>query len=266
MFLLTGLSAVSAININNEEEAGKLIPITVDDSPYEKHEDIWIYSNDDLEKPVNIHTNKKPLHEILQPGDIILYINTQYLPLFGWHCGHCRLFKEYNSTTNKYTIISTSKQVQMKNICEEEVYSFAKECFCEKIFIVRINATTEQKQNAIAFAERQIGKKFDLFYLNINKNFNPEDRNDRHANKFYCTELTWAAYYSCNNFFNKTKPNEGYIYGEGIDIDYNGWTKDIVYRFGHKFSFVHPLDIVKDDDVLEIFDIYTSERLIDKFF
>jgi hypothetical protein len=54
--------------------------------------------------------------------------------------------------------------------------------------------------------------------------------------------------------------------GEKIDIDGNGWTKDIAYPFSRNFSFVHPLDIVKDDDALETIEIYSSNHIIDSLF
>ena len=58
-----------------------------------------------------------------------------------------------------------------------------------------------------------------------------------YANKWYCTELIWAAFYNCNHTPDK------YIFGEGIDIDHNGWKKD---SFGN--CMVWPLNIILDSN------------------
>jgi uncharacterized protein YycO len=191
----------------------------------------------------------KSLKHIIEPGDLIVYLNTEYQT--NMNSGHCRLFKEYNPTTDKYTIISTSQQVRSVQLSEEELYNFAKECSCEKVIVVKIDATAEQKQNAIAFADQQIGKYFDFFFRTThkNKNYNPKDNDDPSANKFYCTELNWASYYNCNNH-----PDEE-IYGDGIDIDHNGWEKDMEYP-GREFSFIYPSDIIKDDNVKETITVW----------
>ena len=61
-----------------------------------------------------------------------------------------------------------------------------------------------QKQNAIDFIKRQLGKRFQNNWTN--KNYNPEDvENDTYANEWYCSELLWAAYYNCDNPFPEKK-------------------------------------------------------------
>jgi hypothetical protein len=106
------------------------------------------------------------------------------------------------------------------------------------------NANSYQKNNAINFTKRQLGKKFqgEFFGINADKNYNPEDiKNDTFANEWYCSELVWAAYYNCNNPFPKEEPKNGYIYGNGIDIDKNQWKKNV---FGH--TVVWPKEILNN--------------------
>jgi hypothetical protein len=168
-----------------------------------------------------------PFYNKLKPGDIIIY-----LPGRSVQYGHCRLFKGYTPFTRKYMIIESFYHV-IKYKCRLFGLMFPYHLFrYDGIVIVRVNATAEQKQNAIKFAENQVGKRFDFDHDKENKNFDPKDPNDPNANKWYCSELVWAAYYN-----------------QGIDIDYNGWEKDIQDKKGNNYSFVSPLDIIADDDV-----------------
>jgi uncharacterized protein YycO len=203
----------------------------------------------------------KSLHELFKPGDILIYqFRNSQRPQ---RVGHCQMLREYDSNTKKFSLIdsydSKNVGVVISNVSEEEIYNFAPFFYYEKIYIVKVNATDEQKNNAIDFAELQVGKKFDFRWKRINKNHNPEDSNDPNANEWYCSELPWAAYYNCNNSFPKEEPPGGYIYGEGIDIDYNGWTKDSPDIGDPKYSFVAPMDIAKDDDV-QVFTIWEKEH------
>jgi uncharacterized protein YycO len=127
------------------------------------------------------------------------------------------------------------------------------------LVLVRVNASEEQIKNAIDFAKLQVGKRFDFCREGIAKNYNPEDTTDPTANLWYCSELPWAAYYNCNNAFPKEKPKDGYIYGEGIDIDANGWEKDREAPNGVIHSLVYPLDIINDDDV-KIIDVWMRQN------
>jgi len=105
-------------------------------------------------------------------------------------------------------------------------------------------ANSTQKQNAINFTKRQLGKKFqgEFFGISADKNYNPNDvNNDTLANEWYCSELVWAAYYNCNNPFPKDEPKGSYIYGDGIDIDRNRWGENI---FGH--TVVWPKEIANN--------------------
>lgn len=92
-------------------------------------------------------------------------------------------------------------------------------------------ANETQRQNAIKFAEGQIGKPYDPYkfyflpWLTRPKDPSPD------AEAWYCSELVWAAYYH-----------------QGIDIDRNG------DRFPPD---VQPIEISSDDDV----EMYTYHKL-----
>ena len=182
----------------------------------------------------NIHHNnpvsKYTISNIseLEPGDILFQIS-QYV------VQHCLLYKGYNTSTNTYEFIEahSAHNVRYRSLSENSVNYLVYNKF---VRVKTANAT--QKQNAILFAETQIGKEFELDMILHDKNHNPNDPNDPYATTWYCTELMWAAYYNCNHTPDKK------IYGEGIDIDRNEWEKDSLI-----YSMVWPEDILKDDDI-----------------
>ena len=185
----------------------------------------------------------------IEPGDILIH-----LPGREGQYGHCRIvtglttgiIKKYTLADAYYHVLGyTCNKLTLSLIILLITYSWG----YDGISLVRVNATTEQKQNAVDFAKLQIGKFFDMPYDRGAKNYNPEDPNDSNANQWYCSELPWAAYYNCNNSFPEEKTVGGYIYGEGIDIDSNGWEIDCVGFLGKEYALVHPIDIINDDDV-----------------
>lgn len=181
----------------------------------------------------------------LQPGDIAFMhpdITPDYLPTI---IDHCLLFIEYNSSTDVYVFIEASalhSQVQYRYETESSLTGL----FFGPFATVK-HASITQKQNAIDFAKKQLGKSFQGEW--INKNFNPEDtENDSYANEWYCSELIWAAYYNCNNTFPEAEPKTGYIYGEGIDLDRNGWHKNMFNS-----SIVAPKEILRNRRETSVF-------------
>jgi len=214
-------------------------------------------------KTVEASDNKNTLNKLalmfdfidkMEPGDIIIHLpgnEDQY--------GHCRLFTGYNSLNNRYSFVDSYYHVlgYSRNKARVALLFLFITCHWkyDGVVIVRVNATAEQKQNAIDFANLQIGKRFEFNIGRSSKNYNPEDKTHRTADQFYCSELPWAAYYNCNNSFPKKAPEGGYIYGEGIDIDVNGWEKDNDNPIWGKFAFVHPLNIIMDDNV-QIIDVW----------
>ena len=98
--------------------------------------------------------------------------------------------------------------------------------YAKNLVILRVKSANEsQRHAAVAWAERRIGFAYQVFFdfpwfglkiADTNRSFPT-------ANKLYCMELLWAAYYA-----------------QGIDIDRNGW----------KFPFwVNGNDIIYDDDI-----------------
>ena len=92
-----------------------------------------------------------------------------------------------------------------------------------------ITSNETQRQNAIAFAESQLGKPYDpcknflIWWYDRPKDSSPD------AEAWYCSELVWAAYYN-----------------QGIDID----------KSGDRPPHVSPTEISSDDNV----EMYTSHK------
>jgi uncharacterized protein YycO len=176
--------------------------------------------------------NKKSGIADLKPGDILFQIS-QYITM------HCIIFKQYNSINKMYEFIEANSDHGVRRIFYSE--NELNNTIIYKKFARVKNANTTQKQNALLFAESQIGKEFEWDFLFHNKNNIPNSSADPFSNTWYCTELVWAAYYNCNH-----SPDEK-IYGQGIDIDRNKWRKDSLI-----YSMVWPNNILQDDDI-EVF-------------
>lgn len=160
--------------------------------------------------------------EWLKPGDIMFETVYTFLVYV-----HTLLFVEYNTTLQRYIFIEApvGSVVRYTNFTISEISNASHYKFG------RVKtANEEQIENAIAFAESQLGKEFQVNFL-WPKNYDPYDDEDIHSDEWYCSELIWAAYYNCNH-----SPGEGVI-GEGIDIDFN-----------HGL-FVKPRDIRLDPEV-----------------
>lgn len=155
----------------------------------------------------------------LKPGDIMfetVYTFFMYV--------HTLMFIRYEESNETYVFIEApaNSLVRYEYFSYEEIADSSHYTFGRVIL-----ASDQQIQNAILFAERQLGKEFQDNFI-WPKNFNPNDQDDIYADAWYCSELIWAAYYNCNHH-----PDEQ-IFGEGIDIDYN---------YG---PFVKPRDIRRD--------------------
>lgn len=103
-------------------------------------------------------------------------------------------------------------------------------------------ASTSQINGAIDFCERREDDSYQIEWLfSPHKNHNPFDPFDFCSNKWYCSELVWAAYYN-----------------QGIDIDKEGYAKDhtIWYHcpaveMGSPYSYIRN-DIKYDSDTKKI--------------
>jgi len=156
---------------------------------------------------------------------------------------HCLICTDYNASTDTYSFIEAHFHhgVQLRYEKRENLSILGWGPYARVI-----SANDTQKQNAISFAKQQIGREFQSEWMN--KNYNPTDlQNDSLADEWYCSELIWAAYYNCNNYFADNIDEKEYIYGDGIDIDFNGWDP-IFSRI-----VVAPRDIMFDNNVRRIF-------------
>lgn len=185
----------------------------------------------------------------LEPGDIVF----KHPDVFKGPriIDHCLIYVGYNSTNGRYEFIEAHYHygVQLRSVTKDELLSDSWGPYC------RVKTANEsQKQNALSFSKRQIGSSFQGEW--INKNFNPTDtKNDIHANEWYCSEIIWAAYYNCNHSFAASINDTDLIYGEGIDIDFNGWRKL------NGYIIVAPRDLLLDNDVKRVF-----VKTLDKIF
>lgn len=169
---------------------------------------------------------------MLEPGDIA-FKRPDWFPYF---LNHCLLYIGYNNSTGLYVFIEAYGVGQLVKYRYENESTLIGSFYGPFAKVRHANNT--QKQNAIDFAKTQLGKPFQGQW--INKNYNPKDTvNDPLADKWYCSELVWAAYYNCNNSFPEEEPEDGYVYGEGIDLDRNGWEKNLL-----NITTVHPLEIL----------------------
>lgn len=182
---------------------------------------------------------------MLQPGDIAFKHPDIFPDYFPTILDHCLLYVGFNNSTGMYVFIEASMvdtRVQYRFETEETLTG----PFYGPFARVR-HANESQKQNAIDFAKRQIGKPFQGEW--INKNYNPEDTiNDPLADKWYCSELIWAAYYNCNNPFPEEEPENGYVYGDGIDLDRNGWRRNVF-----NYTIVTPRDILRNRSEVQVY-------------
>lgn len=189
---------------------------------------------------------------ILKKGDIILLANSI------WDLenrpGHSKLYLGYEQGKG-YKFIESIHPVK---------YSYVSPSTAERIagynfhLFIRVNATDAQRENACDFAERQLGKDFQFYWSRTPKWYDSTNESIEHADEWYCSELIWAAYYNCNNSFPKIEPEGGYVYGEGIDIDYNGWELDSDDK---KSATVLPEDIYRDNDVYDLTDFYDPHTI-----
>jgi uncharacterized protein YycO len=182
---------------------------------------------------------------MLKPGDIAFKHPDIFPAHFPTIIDHCLLYIGYNNSTNMYVFIEAS-MVDAKVQYRFETESALTESLYGPFAKVK-NTNETQKQNAIDFAKRQIGKSFQGEW--INKNYNPEDTvNDSLADEWYCSELIWAAYYNCNNQFPEEEPENGYVYGDGIDLDRNGWNKNMF-----NYTIVSPRDILRNRSEVQVY-------------
>ncbi|MBS3749156.1 MAG: hypothetical protein KGY67_05595 [Candidatus Thermoplasmatota archaeon] len=193
----------------------------------------------------------------LEPGDIVFKFPDVFPNFFPKIIDHCLLFVEFDNSTGLYVFIEANVPNEIVQYVYETESSLTEPPYGPVARVKHANDT--QKINAINFAKKQIAKSFQMEV--INKNYNPEDTsNDSYANEWYCSELMWAAYYNCNNSFPNSEPQQGYVYGEGIDLDRNGWNKNLL-----NISIVAPREILFNRNEVSVFYLHNVTS-IDNYF
>lgn len=188
----------------------------------------------------------------LKPGDIAFKFPDVFPNFFPKIIDHCLLFIEFNSSSGLYVFIEANVPNKIVQYVYETESSLSEPPYGPVARVIHANDT--QKINAINFARKQVGKSFQMEV--INKNYNPKDiNNDPYANEWYCSELMWAAYYNCNNSFSESEPREGYVYGEGIDLDRNGWNNIFL-----NISIVAPREILLNKKEISVFYLNKSRH------
>ena len=197
IFILSGLAALPTKGIN-----------------------ISIYSENNKNtsiKTVETDVLVKVVPDYVKPGDLY-FCECKYKDLEpGWD--HAGIYIGNNE------FIEASEEVWITNL--SVIQTWAKD-----ITYGTVKTSNEsQRQNAIEFAESQLGKPFDPYKCFLMPWFKrPKDPNPD-AEAWYCSELVWAAYYN-----------------QVIDID----------RSGNRYPpYVGPTEISSDDDV----EMYTYHKL-----
>lgn len=144
----------------------------------------------------------------LKPGDIVW--RWSYIPMIT----HCLIYIG-ETEDHRYQFIEANslEDVWMPTYNHSWLQSELFPTICR----VKTNQTTVQ--HALDFAKAQVGKKFAYIH---EKEFDPN------AEFWYCTEIVWAAFYST-----------------GIDIDVNGWHKNVIFDA----PVIMPFEIYLDDDI-----------------
>jgi len=194
--------------------------------------------------------------EYLKRGDIIFMDVKEYDTYWaipGYSNDHAAIYLGPDYKDGNYFIHASSPGV---SYIKYDSYHLFFENFT---FYYVIDANESQIESAIKWAEDLIGLKYQCFFPQFFKPYywykgimemgekcaDPNNKSIKTANRFYCCELVWAAYYN-----------------QGIDIDKNGWEKvkpdiqnltiprfvKLFWKFfGFSFTYVDCFDIIKSE-------------------
>lgn len=197
--------------------------------------------------------------DYVQRGDIVFMDAEDYSSYWaipGYSNDHAAIYLGHDYLDGSYFINACGQGVSIVN------YDFF-DSFLENFTYYKVkNANTSQIEGAINWAEDQLGAKYQCFFPQLfnpkwwyigmfelgEKCTDPENKSVKTADRFYCSELVWAAYYN-----------------QGIDIDQNGWEKvkpipndrvplffRIIWeRFGWAFTYVECNDIINSSETEE---------------
>lgn len=189
--------------------------------------------------------NVPNLPDYLKPGDIVVFFYhnidlAEHSVMYIGARNGSDCFIE-SSLPGKYSTIDGVKITDMKTMWNKHYEH-------RWIYASVVTATEAQKEEAIKWCESKLGEKFQRIPLpGIKRPFDnwakTTERYDPHYfpfykliknnyNKWYCSELIWAAYY--------------FISDGKIDLDCNGWSR---ITFG--IPAVVPWEILVDNDVIQ---------------
>lgn len=159
-----------------------------------------------------------PVPNCVKRGDIIfmdIKNDDSYWAIPGDSNDHAAIYLGHDYRDGSYFIHASGLGV--RNVTYDR-YNFGSKNFT---FCYVNNANDTQVEGAIQWAVDQLGAKYQCFFLDPSPRFwykgmfelgqkcaDPSDKSVKTADRFYCIELVWAAYYN-----------------QGIDIDQNGWEK-----------------------------------------
>lgn len=200
-----------------------------------------------------------PVPSYVQRGDII-FMDTKdydsYWAIPGYSNDHVAIYLGHNYRDGSYFINACGLGVSYVTYDYFHV-------FLENFTFYNVtNANDPQIEEAIEWAEAQLGAKYQCFFPQLfnpywwyigmfelgQKCADPDNKSVKTADRFYCCELVWASYYH-----------------QGIDIDQNGWEEikpvpsDKVPRFfrnwweryGWAFIYVDCDDIKNSNNTTE---------------
>lgn len=159
-----------------------------------------------------------PVPSYVKRGDIVfmdIKNEDTYWAIPGPSNDHAAIYLGHDYRDGSYFIHAGGQGVKNTTF---DLYNFA---FKNFTFYYVNNADDKQVEGAIQWAVDQIGTEYQCFFPDLNPHYwyrgmfdlgekcaDPNDESVKTADRFYCMELVWAAYYN-----------------QGIDIDQNGWEK-----------------------------------------
>jgi hypothetical protein len=175
--------------------------------------------------PENKTYKVKHVPACVKVGDLLLF-DARYNDSDPWkrpgpYNEHGAIYIGLNETSGEDIFVEARGRIHTTNYSK-----FYKDLIKNLVFLRVKTANDSQRQAAVDWAKRQIGLLYQVFFK-LNQTFGLKIANTSLnfpcANKLYCMELLWAAYYN-----------------QGIDIDRNGWRLP---------WWVTGDDIIYDDDI-----------------
>lgn len=152
--------------------------------------------------------------EMLNVGDFLFCdINLEVLT-YAWEVNsgnsndHCAMYIGNNKFI--HAVPSLPKVNLPSGVCIWQ-YSEFERFFTDIVFARVINTTNKERYAAVNWAFDRLGNHYQYKHYIPGANYDPFDSEDDYSNKWYCSELLWAAYYNTSN--------------SQIDLCYYNWTR-----------------------------------------